>query len=642
MLFLTNIFTFFPILLFLHCLFIFLFKKWTGPVGTFYSSLFVFSFSLILALNELYFILLNGNYFYVDFGRWFFCLDLIDSHLTFCVDSLALITSALVLILTTLALYFGVEYMFRDAFINRLLYLLNLFATSVIFLFFCYDFFLIMFAWESIGLFSLLLVNFYSMRIYTIKAALKTFIFSRISDMFMFFSFILSIAIFNTTDLSLIFLQTPFMAFHYLFFGNTAIHFLTLFSFCLATSGIIKAAQFFFHVWLPDAMEAPTPASALIHSSTLVVAGIFLVIRFSILFEFTIFTNYYLALLGSTTLAFGAITAVFQNDIKKLVAYSTISQIGYLVCGCGFCCYEEVLLYLIIHALNKAFLFILVGYIVHFFSGNTDMRQMGGIYLYSFDIGVLLFAVCFNLAGLPYSAGFLGKEFLLFQVLRDDFLSFFVRGCWLVSFFFTPVYMFILSFIVIFGPKKGVLSVYASFWNFKYYKISKLIFNFLNSNNSRAQAYNVYLTYRFQFTAVTCRTTVYILFIFWLFFSFFGETLLLIFFNFSTIGDTIQSGYFFSLKQHTVFGLYSNSHNLSQIILFYIFFFTACAFFFLLNLRYTFNYFYLDNVWFFDLLFACLFLYFFLLPYVYLLIILLISIFLINLCVKKIYKFINF
>lgn len=454
LIYLTNLITFSPIFLFLHCIFIFLFKKWLGPVGTFYSSLFIFPITLLLSVNELYFVLLNGSYSYVDFGRWFFCLDLVDSHLVFCVDTLSLICASLVLVLTTLALYFGVEYMFRDAFINRLLYLLNLFATSVIFLFFCYDFFLIMMAWEFIGLFSLLLVNFYSMRIYTIKATLKTFIFSRISDMFMFISFLLSIVIFNTSDLSLIFLQIPFLSFHYIFFGNVAVHFLTFYSMTVVLSGVIKAAQFFFHVWLPDAMEAPTPASALIHSSTLVVAGVFLIIRFSILFEFTILTNYFLALLGAVTLAFGSITAIFQNDIKKLVAYSTISQIGYLVCGCGFCCYEEVLLYLIIHALNKAFLFILVGYLVHFFNGNTDMRQMGGIYLYSFDITVLLFGVCFNLAGLPYSAGFLGKEFLLFQILKDDFLSIVVRSCWLVSFFFTPTYMFTLAFIVLFGPKK--------------------------------------------------------------------------------------------------------------------------------------------------------------------------------------------
>lgn len=342
---------------------------------------------------------------------------------------LAIVSSSLVLLLTMFALYFGVEYMYREAFINRLLYLLNLFATSVVFLFYCYDYFLILFSWECIGLFSFLLVNFYSTRIYTIKAALKTFVFSRVSDMFMFLSFLLTINVFSSTDLSIIFMQVPFLSFHYLFIGSKAVHFITFFSFCLVTSGGIKAAQFFSHVWLPDAMEAPTPASALIHSSTLVVAGIFLVIRFSILFEFTTFTNYYLAVLGAITLAFGSITATFQNDIKKLVAYSTISQIGYLVCGCGFCCYEEVLIYLVVHALNKAFLFVLVGYTVHFFSGNTDMRQMGGAYLYSFDITTLLFGVCFNLAGLPYSAGFLGKEFLLFQVLRDDFLSILVRGC---------------------------------------------------------------------------------------------------------------------------------------------------------------------------------------------------------------------
>ena len=588
--FLLDIFSFYPAFLILHCSFIFLFKKWLGPVSTFYASLTVFGTSLLLNLNELYLLVRQGNYYYVDFGRWFFCLDLIDSHLVFCVDSLALTASALVLTLTSFALYFGIEYMYREAFINRLLYLLNMFATSVVFLFFCYDYFLIMLSWECIGLFSLLLVNFYSTRIYTIKAAQKTFVFSRISDMFMFISFLLTIVVFNSTDLSIIFLQIPFMAFHFLFIGSTAWHFLTIFSMSLVLSGGIKAAQFFAHVWLPDAMEAPTPASALIHSSTLVVAGVFLVIRFSILFEFTLFTNYFLILLGALTLSFGAVTAVFQNDIKKLVAYSTISQIGYLVCGCGFCCYEEVLIYLIVHALNKAFLFVLVGYTVHFFNANTDMRQMGGAYAYSFDISVLLFGACFNLAGLPYSAGFLGKEFLLFQVLRDDFTSLFVRGCWMVSFFFTPIYMFMLVFIVSFGTKKGTLAAYASAWYPVYSTSMQLLLNTSNVNNSNYKELRTNLVYRFQHTALTSRPTVYILAVFWCFFFFFGESLLLLTFNYNTLTDLIPSSFFVFTKSHVIFNTFSSSALVGDTIFFFIVFFSASAFAFLTNLRFTFAY----------------------------------------------------
>jgi NADH-quinone oxidoreductase subunit L len=166
-------------------------------------------------------------------------------------------------------------------------------------------------------------------------------------------------------------------------------------------------------------MEAPTPASALIHSSTLVIMGIYLIVRFGLVFEFTLLTNYFLIMIGSLTIAFGAVVASFQIDIKKLVAYSTISQMGYLICGCGFCAYDETILYLILHACNKAFLFILVGYTVHFFTGNTDLRQMGGLYIYSYDIIIFFLLVSLNLIGLPLGTGFYSKEFLLFQIMQD-------------------------------------------------------------------------------------------------------------------------------------------------------------------------------------------------------------------------------
>lgn len=176
-------------------------------------------------------------------------------------------------------------------------------------------------------------------------------------------------------------------------------------------------------------MEAPTPASALIHSSTLVVGGVYLIIRFSLIFEFAYYVNLTLALLGASTLAFSAVAATFQQDIKKLVAYSTISQIGYLVCGCGFGCYNETLIYLVIHALNKAFLFILVGYVVHLFNGNTDLRFMGSGHIFSFDLAVILTVLACNLSGLPYFAGFAAKEFLVTQFLLSSWESLYIRAC---------------------------------------------------------------------------------------------------------------------------------------------------------------------------------------------------------------------
>ena len=175
-------------------------------------------------------------------------------------------------------------------------------------------------------------------------------------------------------------------------------------------------------------MSAPTPASSLIHSSTLVIIGIYLVIRFSVIFEFTLFINLFFVIIGSSTIAYGSVSAFYQTDIKRLVAYSTISQIGYLFAGLGFHAFEEVIIYLIIHAINKSFLFIVVGYTVHFFNSNTDLRQMSKIYLYEIDIAIFLFITFLNLTGLPYFLGFYAKEYLLFKIFLDDFFSiYFVR-----------------------------------------------------------------------------------------------------------------------------------------------------------------------------------------------------------------------
>lgn len=256
---------------------------------------------------------------------------------------------------------------------------------------------------------------------YTVKAALKTFVFSRLSDFFILAVFLLFVYVTGSSDLSIIFLSTPFLTFHSIYIYTYSLNLLNILSVLLSAAAGIKAAQFITHVWLPDAMEAPTPASALIHSSTLVIMGIFLIIRFQVLFEFSYLGNHILVLFGSVTIATGAISSFYQNDIKKLIAFSTISQMGYLFCGCGFLAYKEVIFYLITHALNKAFLFMLAGYIVHFNQSNTDLRHISGTGLWNLTVQFILLIVSLNLTGLPLTSGFMAKELLVFQTFKVHF-----------------------------------------------------------------------------------------------------------------------------------------------------------------------------------------------------------------------------
>lgn len=244
----TASFTFPPLFLLLNCFFISIYREWLGPYGTYIASMLTCILTLGLLLCEIDLFYDASSYSFVDFGRYFYALDVIDSHFVFCIDSLALFASALVVLLTAFALTFGLEYMYREAFVTRLIYLLNLFATSVVFLFFSYDYFFILISWESMGLFSYLLVNFYSHRVYTIKAAIKTFVFARISDLFMFGSFILTLLLFHTTDLTALFIQVPFRVSYFLYIFGWQFQVVSLLAFSLAVAGAIKGAQFFSHV----------------------------------------------------------------------------------------------------------------------------------------------------------------------------------------------------------------------------------------------------------------------------------------------------------------------------------------------------------------------------------------------------------
>jgi len=165
-------------------------------------------------------------------------------------------------------------------------------------------------------------------------------------------------------------------------------------------------------------MEAPTPASALIHSSTLVVMGIFLIFKFTPILYTSPAVLSFMAVIGSMSVLYGSVYANITGDLKKAVAYSTISQIGYLFTGCALLLFKQVFLYLIVHAICKALLFIYVGYIVHMFGGTTSLRKMGGIYYIIPDVAINMFIVCLILMGAPYTVGYFAKELLLYGIFN--------------------------------------------------------------------------------------------------------------------------------------------------------------------------------------------------------------------------------
>jgi NADH:ubiquinone oxidoreductase subunit 5 (subunit L)/multisubunit Na+/H+ antiporter MnhA subunit len=218
---------------------------------------------------------------------------------------------------------------------------------------------------------------------------------------------------------------------------------------------------------------------------------------------------------------------------------------GYLFSGCGFLCYNEVIFYLSIHALNKAFLFILVGYIVHFFNSNTDLRFMGSLYFYSYDIVFILFIVSLNLTGLPYTSGFLSKEFLLFQTLKDQFLVYIIRSCWFVSFFFTPVYMLLINIYVFFYSKNSPNSLFLNLHISQYSKFFKSSY---------------YET--FDYSQVYSKLTGFVLLLLFIIVNVTGESYLLILLEFFSLSDTMVNH---SVNHFTISSISTNALNSSML-----------------------------------------------------------------------------
>lgn len=263
------------------------------------------------------------------------------------------------------------------------------------------------------GLCSYLLINFWHKRVQANKAALKAMILNRVADVLFLLAILLILVTFKTLDFLVVFQLVPLVAPEKIFFLGMVLGKLDLIGFFLLLGAVGKSAQLGLHLWLPDAMEGPTPVSALLHAATMVTAGVFLIVRCSVLFEHCPNLLFFIALLGAMTSWVFSVTGAFQYDLKKVIAYSTCSQLGYMFFCCGISLYNVALFHLFNHAFFKALLFLSAGSVIHALYGEQDLRRMGALANFLPLTYVAMVVGSLAIMGFPFLAGFYSKDLLL-------------------------------------------------------------------------------------------------------------------------------------------------------------------------------------------------------------------------------------
>lgn len=387
-----------------------------GLYGVFVLNLFAsgINFATTAFYFRKFFVL--GGHYKVVFGKWFAVFANLSVNFELHIDLVAYSFTLLTCAISFFTLAYTFSYFRYEPNVERLLLFINAFVISMVCLVNGGNFFVLFLGWELIGFTSFLLINFWSTRIPTLKAGFKAFVFNKFSDCCMLIAIV--VAMLSVNDVSIIVFtnQVGGLNNHYLNILGYECSVIETLSFLFLMCAFIKSAQFGAHTWLPDSMEAPVPASALIHSATLVSAGIFLVVRLAPLFELSLFARAAIPIVGSITAFFGGICACYQTDIKRVLAYSTISHCGFLMVCCSTFFAELIILYLYVHGFFKAASFLCAGNIIRFNSNYQDFRRTGGFFKYlPFEFYCLTICLV-NLMGLPATLGFYIKHILLLSL----------------------------------------------------------------------------------------------------------------------------------------------------------------------------------------------------------------------------------
>jgi proton-translocating NADH-quinone oxidoreductase chain L len=436
-----------------------LFGRFLGSTGSQIITTSGLGLSMLFSWYAFFEVAVCGNFVYIDLFSWIDC-EMLQASWGCQFDTLTALMLITVTTVSCMVHLYSAGYMEQDPHIPRFMSYLSLFTFFMLMLVTADNFIQMFFGWEGVGLCSYLLISFWYTRIQANKAALKAMIVNRVGD----FSLALGICgiflIYQSVDYATVFSTTPLIAGETFNFLGFEVEKLTVVCILLFGGAVGKSAQIGLHTWLPDAMEGPTPVSALIHAATMVTAGIFLVARCSPMFEYAPTALVIVTLFGAMTAFFAATTGLVQNDLKRVIAYSTCSQLGYMAFACGLSNYSVGIFHLMNHGFFKALLFLSAGAVIHAVADEQDMRKMGGLAkLIPFTYCMIVIG-SLALMGFPFLTGFYSKDIIIEvayakYTMSGHFAHWF--GC--MAAFFTAFYSFRLVYLTFISKPMGSRTV---------------------------------------------------------------------------------------------------------------------------------------------------------------------------------------
>ncbi len=430
-----------------------LWRNQVGRSGAHWVTIIGVGISFALSLYVLKLHVVDAAPIYNEAVYTWMVSDGLRFEIGFLIDNLTAMMMAVVTFVSLMVHIYTVGYMHDEEGYERFFSYIALFTFSMLMLVSANNFLQLFFGWEAVGLVSYLLIGFYFKKESAIFANMKAFLVNRVGD----FGFILGIAAiamyFNSLDYVEVFAKAGSLADTQIqIWGDTSWSLMTVICVLLFIGAMGKSAQMPLHIWLPDSMEGPTPISALIHAATMVTAGIFMVSRMSPLFELSETALSFVLIVGATTAFFTGLIGIVQNDIKRVVAYSTLSQLGYMIAALGASAYAAGLFHLMTHAFFKALLFLAAGSVIIGMHHDQDIRNMGGIRKYMKITWITSLLGTLALIGFPFFSGFFSKDAIIEAVGHADrFGSHYAHWLLVAGVFVTALYSFRLYFLVFEG-----------------------------------------------------------------------------------------------------------------------------------------------------------------------------------------------